>query len=436
MGQRLKPANQPKVGEWISDNIVTLIFVVFIIFGFAVSSGVSLNFFLNELMDRIFRNSFLVISLIIPVIAGLGLNFGIVVGAMAGQIAIVIVRYFNLGGISGLMLCFLIALPLAMLFGYFTGRLYNKTRGQEMIASLMVGYFANGLYQFLFLVAVGVIIKVPKDHPLIKPDGIGVRMTVDLVPVAEGGLKYALSNIWKIPFMWAVIVVAVGILALLFFRIMSQKKHKITTTKGQQISTGINVVACIAVILYSIFAIVTKAPITKVKEVPVITGLLIVGFCVFTELLLKTKLGQDFKSVGQSQHISEVSGINVDRTRIIAVMISTVLAAWGMIIYLQDMGTLNTYNAHTNIGMFAVASILVGGASTSKANIKNALIGVVLFNAMFIMSPEIGQAVFGQALLGEYFRTFMAYGVIGAALGLYVWKANKKGVQTLDTADE
>ncbi|MEG1800741.1 MAG: ABC transporter permease, partial [Oscillospiraceae bacterium] len=189
-------------------------------------------------------------------------------------------------------------------------------------------------------------------------------------------------------------------------------------------------------ILYSIFAIVTKAPITKVKEVPVITGLLIVGFCVFTELLLKTKLGQDFKSVGQSQHISEVSGINVDRTRIIAVMISTVLAAWGMIIYLQDMGTLNTYNAHTNIGMFAVASILVGGASTSKANIKNALIGVVLFNAMFIMSPEIGQAVFGQALLGEYFRTFMAYGVIGAALGLYVWKANKKGVQTLDTADE
>ncbi|MEG2081665.1 MAG: ABC transporter permease, partial [Oscillospiraceae bacterium] len=362
MGQRLKPANQPKVGEWISDNIVTLIFVVFIIFGFAVSSGVSLNFFLNELMDRIFRNSFLVISLIIPVIAGLGLNFGIVVGAMAGQIAIVIVRYFNLGGISGLMLCFLIALPLAMLFGYFTGRLYNKTRGQEMIASLMVGYFANGLYQFLFLVAVGVIIKVPKDHPLIKPDGIGVRMTVDLVPVAEGGLKYALSNIWKIPFMWAVIVVAVGILALLFFRIMSQKKHKITTTKGQQISTGINVVACIAVILYSIFAIVTKAPITKVKEVPVITGLLIVGFCVFTELLLKTKLGQDFKSVGQSQHISEVSGINVDRTRIIAVMISTVLAAWGMIIYLQDMGTLNTYNAHTNIGMFAVASILVGGA--------------------------------------------------------------------------
>ncbi|MPM68092.1 hypothetical protein SDC9_115023 [bioreactor metagenome] len=45
---------------------------------------------------------------------------------------------------------------------------------------------------------------------------------------------------------------------------------------------------------------------------------------------------------------------------------------------------------------------------------------------MFIMSPEIGQSLFGQAILGEYFRTFMVYGVIGVALGIHVWKANKK----------
>jgi simple sugar transport system permease protein len=51
---------------------------------------------------------------------------------------------------------------------------------------------------------------------------------------------------------------------------------------------------------------------------------------------------------------------------------------------------------------------------------------------MFIMSPEIGKAVFGNALLGEYFRTFMAYGVIGMALGIYVWNANRKARITLD----
>jgi simple sugar transport system permease protein len=121
-----------------------------------------------------------------------------------------------------------------------------------------------------------------------------------------------------------------------------------------------------------------------------------------------------------------VSGINVDRTRIIATIMSTVLAAWGQLIYLQNMGTLSTYSAHTQIGLFSVAALLVGGASTTRASIKNAVFGTILFNAMFIMSPELGQSLFGQAVLGEYFRTFLAYGVIGVALGLHVWKANKK----------
>ncbi|HOE58132.1 MAG TPA: ABC transporter permease, partial [Bacillota bacterium] len=163
----------------------------------------------------------------------------------------------------------------------------------------------------------------------------------------------------------------------------------------------------------------------------IIIGLL----CLFTELIMKTTLGQDFRGVGQSQHIAESNGINVDKTRIIAVIMSTVLAAWGQIIYLQDMGTLNVYGAHTQIGMFSVAALLVGGASVHKATVSQALIGTILFNSMFIMSPEIGKAAFGNALLGEYFRTFMVYGIIGMALGIYVWNANRKARITLDPVE-
>lgn len=423
-GERLKVK---KDSSWLLDNVVTIIFIIFTVVGFAVSTGVSVNYFLNELTSRLFRNGFLVLSLIIPVLAGLGLNFGIVIGAMAGQMAIAIVRYFTIGGVSGLFLCFLIALPIAALFGYFAGLLYNKTRGQEMIASLIVGYFANGIYQFLFLYTVGAIIKVDPTHPMINPSGIGVRMTVDLVPIKDGGLKYALDNIMKIPFMWAVLIVAVVILGLIIYG------HNKNKTKAK---TGIlfygNLGACVLMIGISIISIITNNSLMQVNEVPVVTALLIIALCVFNELIMKTKLGQDFRSVGQNQHIAEVSGINVDRTRIIATVMSTVFAAWGQIIFLQNMGTLNTYNAHTQIGMFSVASLLVGGASTSKASNKHAIIGVLLFNSMFIMSPEIGKALFGNALLGEYFRTFMVYGVIGLALGLYVWKTNKKAKITIE----
>ncbi|WMJ78953.1 MULTISPECIES: ABC transporter permease subunit [unclassified Sedimentibacter] len=427
-GERL---SNKKDTSWIADNIVTLIFVAFTLFGFLVSDGVTVNYFLTELSSRFFRNAFLVLSLIIPVVAGLGLNFGIVVGAMAGQVAIAIVRYFELGGYSGMALTFLLALPIAALFGYFTGALYNKTRGQEMIASLIVGFFANGIYQFLFLFVVGVIIKVPDTHPMIKPDGVGIRTTVDLVKVEEGGLKYALDSIMEIPFMWAVLVVAAAILALQIIR-LARKKNTAVFTKNKKMMTILNSVICLVIIAISIFAIATDSGLMKVRKVPVVIGIFIIGLCVFNELILRTKLGQDFRSVGQSQHIAQVSGINVDRTRIIATIMSTVLAAWGQIMYLQNMGTLNTYGAHTQIGMFSVAALLVGGASTQKANIRHAILGTLLFNSMFIMSPEIGLSLFGNALLGEYFRTFMVYGVIGLALGLHVWRTNKKAKESLE----
>ncbi len=426
-GEKLKSKSS---SSWVADNIVTLIFIAFTIFGFVVSDGVTMNFFLTELSSRFFRNAFLVLSLIIPVVAGLGLNFGIVVGAMAGQIAIAIVRYFDLGGVSGMFLTFLIAFPIAAFSGYLTGILYNKTRGQEMIASLIVGYFANGIYQFLFLFAVGVIIKVPADHPMIKPDGVGVRMTVDLVKVEDGGLKYALDKIMEIPFMWAILLVAAAVLLLQVFRYIRNKNKAAFT--GQKNATLINSLICLILIGISAHAIVTKSSLMMVRKVPVVIGLFIIALCIFNEKILKTKLGQDFRSVGQSQHIAEVSGINVDRTRIIATIMSTVLAAWGQIMYLQNMGTLNTYGAHTQIGMFSVAALLVGGASTQKANIRHAILGTLLFNSMFIMSPEIGLSLFGNALLGEYFRTFMVYGVIGLALGLHVWRTYVKGKEVIE----
>ena len=283
-GEKLKSKSS---SSWVADNIVTLIFIAFTIFGFVVSDGVTMNFFLTELSSRFFRNAFLVLSLIIPVVAGLGLNFGIVVGAMAGQIAIAIVRYFDLGGVSGMFLTFLIAFPIAAFSGYLTGILYNKTRGQEMIASLIVGYFANGIYQFLFLFAVGVIIKVPADHPMIKPDGVGVRMTVDLVKVEDGGLKYALDKIMEIPFMWAILLVAAAVLLLQVFRYIRNKNKAAFT--GQKNATLINSLICLILIGISAHAIVTKSSLMMVRKVPVVIGLFIIALCIFNEKILKTK---------------------------------------------------------------------------------------------------------------------------------------------------
>ena len=61
-----------KAKSFIVDNLVVIIFVTFILAGFVLASdAISIAYFLSELIDRVFRNFFLVLSLIIPVIAGL-----------------------------------------------------------------------------------------------------------------------------------------------------------------------------------------------------------------------------------------------------------------------------------------------------------------------------------------------------------------------------
>ena len=134
--------------------------------------------------------------------------------------------------------------------------------------------------------------------------------------------------------------------------------------------------------------------------------------------------------------VANSAGINVNKMRIIAIMISTVLAAWGQIIYLQNVGTLQTMTSHESVGLYAVAAILVGGASVRKATNAQAIIGVVLFHTLFIVSPQAGQALFNNAQLGEFFRVFLSYGVIALALALHAWERVKKNKEDVEEAGQ
>lgn len=344
--------------EHIFRFVVPIVFLALCGVGYYFS-GLHYTFVLNEVITRLARNSFLVISLIIPVIAGMGLNFGIVLGAMAGQIALFVITDRAIGGLGGLILAFIISTPIAIVFGYLTGQVLNKSKGREMITSMILGFFANGVYQLVFLVMAGTIIPF-KNKKLLLSTGMGLKNSMDLV-----GIRYALDNIWKI------------------------KPY-----------TGI--------------------------AIPVSTIIVVGILCVALRWFLKTKLGQEMRTVGQDMHVAGVAGINVNKTRTIAVIISTVLAAWGQIIFLQNIGTLNTYGSHEQVGLFAVASLLIGGASVKKATYGQALIGTFLFHMLFIISPMAGQNLMGDSQIGEFFRVFVAYGVIGLALLLHAWQDRNK----------
>ncbi|MDP3486608.1 MAG: ABC transporter permease, partial [Bacillota bacterium] len=288
---------------------------------------------------------------------------------------------------------------------------------------MVTGFFANGLYQLLLLVLVGTLIKI-NNPELLLGNGIGVKNTVDLRSV-----RSAVDSIYVVPFPVFGLAVSAVMGAYYSFTLFGQKNSPSTEDRKKSF-IYLGLAATIAV--GSMMIIKSSSSLINFIEVPAVTFALIALACLFNLFIVKTKLGQDFRTVGQDQHIAKVSGIDVNKTRIIAITISTIMAAWGQLLLLQNFGNLNTYGSHESVGMFAIAALLIGGASVAKATVGQALIGMVLFHTLFMVSPSAGKTLLGDAQLGEFFRAFIAYGVIAASLAMYAWKramAGKKKLQ-------
>ena len=396
----------------LRDNAVTILFVVLCILSI-LYSGQSLSYVALELSGRLTRNAFIVLALIIPIVAGMGINFAITIGAMAAQIAALWVTEWQLQGLGGFLIAALMSVPLAALFGLLIGKLLNKMKGQEMIGGMILGYFANGLYQLLFLFIFGNLIPLKTDGLVIK-GSTGVANTIELK-----GIKSALDGIWRWDFGSALYLCA-GIAALICVLMLIFRKN----SKSKRTSVWlIGIVAVVA--LYQIPAI--KVIFATVR-VPMVTLIVIALLCLFNVAIMRTRLGQQFRAVGQNMVVANASGINVDRVRVIAIMISTVLAAWGQLIFVQNFGLFQTYGAHEQVGLYAGAAILVGGASIVRATNAQAILGCILFHTLFIVAPAAGNTLFGDAGIGEYFRVFISYGVIALSLVLH-------GLRTMKAKD-
>lgn len=273
---------------------------------------------------------------------------------------------------------------------------------------MIAGFFANGVYQFIFIALMGSLIPM-EDKNLMLSTGIGLKSTIVL---EEGSIK-ALDNLFLIRCDLFVIFMCIVFILWQVYSVM--KKRSVPLNKRQLRQKGIGTVAVIAVT-----AVMNFHPkfhyAMQTFAVPALTLLIAVLVAVFCHFLISTKLGQNFRAIGQDMKVAVSAGIDVDRTRIIAIAISTVLACLGQYISLQNIGSFSTYSAHENVATFAIAALLVGGASAKTAKIKHVFIGAAMFHTLFTVAPAVGANLFGDAVFGEYFRIFVSYGVIALSL--------------------
>ncbi|MCI9157815.1 MAG: ABC transporter permease [Lawsonibacter sp.] len=346
--------------DLLRSNAVPIMFIIICAI-FIPMSGLSNSYLINEIVTRMGRNLFLVLCLLFPIMAGMGLNFAMTLGAMGAELAIIFVADLQIWGIPGVVLAMILSIPFSAVLGWICGSILNMAKGREMITGYILNFFmGNGVYMMVVLYIMGSIIPIAHAS-IMLPRGYGIRNTVSLLH-----MRQCLDD-------------------LLAIRV-------------------------------------------KGVKIPVLTFILIGLLCLFIVWFRRTKLGQDMRAVGQDMEVARAAGIKVDRTRLISIIMSTVFAGFGMIIYLQNMGNLPTYTGHSQIGMFCIAALLIGGASVEKASIGNAFLGVILFHLMFIVAPGAGAYITEDTMVGEYFRVFLSYGVITVALIMY--EAKKRRVKS------
>lgn len=140
--------------------------------------------------------------------------------------------------------------------------------------------------------------------------------------------------------------------------------------------------------LPSSFSYLWYGMILKILPIPVLILVIVAGISVF--ILRYTPLGRHIYAVGGSIEAARLSGINVDRTRIIVYTVSAVLAGVVGILHAARLNQ-GTANVGQFYELYAIAAAVIGGTSlfggvgTVLGTIVGASILSTIWNSMVLL---------------------------------------------------
>jgi simple sugar transport system permease protein len=325
--------------------IILFVLALFVVAG--LQEELSVSELISSSLVRIGMWGILVLAMVPSVQCGAGLNFGLPIGIVCGQLGALVAIEHGRQGLAAVGTAILFALPFALVAGLAYAALLRRVRGHEMMVGTYAGFSIVAALSIFWVVAP---FKSPK---LIWPmAGKGVRPTIDIT----ANYAHAIDN-------------------------------KLEFTVGQ---------------------------------IHVPTGLLFV--VMLTAFLLwgwgRTRAGTAMKWAGTNPRFARACGIRVDRMYIVGIVMSTVLAAIGMVVYTQSFGRIQLYTAPLFMAFPAVAALLLGGATTQRATVGQAILGTVLFQTVLTIAlPVAGSLLTGRfSETTEVARLTVSNGIILCAL--------------------
>lgn len=319
--------------------------------------GINPGMIYSDCLVRIGMNVFFVLAMMISIICGSGLNFGLPIGIVCGLLGGSIALQFNWNGLGGFWGACLISVPFALIAGYLYALLLNNVKGSEMTIGNYMAFSVVSLMSIAWLI-------LPYNNPkIIWPmTGVGLRNTITL----EENYDKVLDNFLKIDF------AKMGILQDNLY------------WKNFSIPTGLLLVFVIG--------------------------------CLLVWLFMKTKVGVIMRCSGANPEFCRTLGIDNNKIRTIGIMASTVIAAIGINIYSQSYGFYQFYSAPLMMAFPAMAAILIGGATPKKATVFNVVLGTVFFQSVLTLATPVANAVINAGSISEVIRVIVQNGIILYAL--------------------
>lgn len=126
----------------------------------------------------------------------------------------------------------------------------------------------------------------------------------------EGGFAYSLEKLWQLPASQAAIAFAVvAALVLIVGYVTSHRKN------AKKLGVQLAVIAAAAAVMQ----LPAMKNLFSMVNVPMATFGVVALLCLFNVIIMRTRLGQQFRAVGQNGVVANAAGIDVDRVRIIAI---------------------------------------------------------------------------------------------------------------------
>ncbi|MCH4888697.1 hypothetical protein EZV73_13975 [Acidaminobacter sp. JC074] len=205
------------VKKYLKTHSILIFFFVMVIIGFLLTDK-NLGFLVKDMSNLLIMTLLLSLALIMPIKAGMGFNFAIITGCIAGQLGLIFAINAELTGMGLMIVTLLMTCLFTLLLGLLNGFILSKADDHTMIASYFLGTASGIFYSFIVFGLLGTIIRVSPD--LLFPDDQNIRSTLDI------------KNLFPGNYVLIMLVFAIAVMAIIHFTEKSNRLDQFISSKS------------------------------------------------------------------------------------------------------------------------------------------------------------------------------------------------------------